>query len=263
MKGGVGKTTLALNLAVGWAKRLPRKRKLLLVDCDPQSNATLTMLDGQEADEPTLAEVLLGNVPAAAAIRPSRVPRIDLLPAAYTLADLPTTLADEMGRERRLSMALETLGDQYEACLIDAPAQLTLLSINILEACGELLVPADSSLYSVVGIAKLEEIVAQVRRFLGNDALRIVGIVLCKAANNGAAKDLERRLRERYGKTVLKTVIPASVEVDKAIARNRTVLESAPASTVAEKLDDLVTEILAHVRDKRNAPVQQRATNVA
>ncbi len=263
MKGGVGKTTLALNLAVGLAKRLPRKRKLLLVDCDPQSNATLTMLDGQEPDEPTLAEVLLGNVPTVEAIRPSRLPQIDLLPAAYTLADLPTTLADEMGRERRLSMALETVASDYETCIIDAPPQLTLLSINCLEAAQDLLIPADSSLYSVVGIAKLEEIVSQVRKFLGNDALRIIGIVLCKAASNKAAKELESTLRKDYGKTVLKTVIPASVKVDEAIARNRTVLELAPASPVAVAFDKLVTEVLAHDRDKKHVSTRHHAKDVA
>lgn len=263
MKGGVGKTTLALNLAVGLAKRLPKAKRLLLVDSDPQSNATMTMLNGADPEEPTLAEVLEGEVPAAEAIRPSRVPRIDLLPAAYTLADVPTTLAESMGRERRLRMALSTVEADYETCIIDAPPQLSLLSINILEAATAILVPADCSLYSVVGIARLEETVAQVRKFLGNDALRILGIVLCRAAANRATKDLERELRKAYGPTVLSTVIPESVKVPESIARNRTVLEWAPSSAAAVAFDKLVLEVLKHGRNARNASARHRSTDNA
>ena len=263
LKGGVGKTTLAVNLAVGLAARLPKRKRLLLVDADPQANATLTMLDGQEPDEPTLGEVLQGDVSASEAIRPSRVDKVDLLPAAYTLADVPTTLADVMGRERRLRMALDAVENDYELCLIDSPPQLTLLSINVLEAANDVLVPADCSLYSVVGISKLEDTVGQVRRFLGNESLRIIGIVLCKAGTTRAAKDVERSLRKGYRDMVFRTVIPASVKVDEAIARNRSVLETAPSSPVAKAFDKLVTEVLAHGRDKRNARARHHAEDDA
>lgn len=263
MKGGVGKTTIAVTIAVGLARRLTRKRRLLLVDCDPQSNATMTMLDGRDADEPTLADVLNGSIPASEAIRPSRLPAIDILPASYSLADVPTSLAAEMGRERRLKAALTTIADRYETCIIDSPPQLSLISINVLEASDDVLVPADSSLYSVVGIARLEETVAQVRKYLGNRNLKIIGIVVCNAQRSNAARDLEKQLRKTYGPMVFRTVIPASAEVDKAIARNRTVIESAPSSPVAVAFDHLILEISSNGKTRTASRARSNAVDDA
>ena len=108
MKGGVGKTTLALSLAINMAKALPKRKRLLVVDSDPQGNASMTLLEGKPPADPTLSQVLLDEADVREAIRPSRHPGIDLLPADASLADCTLLLADQMGREQRLRARSET-----------------------------------------------------------------------------------------------------------------------------------------------------------
>ena len=120
-KGGSGKSTTALALAVGLARRLPKNQRVLLVDNDPQANTTMVMLDGRTPEEPTLADVLLDQADAIDAIRKTRVDRLDILPADGRLADCTVLLADELGRERRLRVALRSVEDAYGVCVVDSP----------------------------------------------------------------------------------------------------------------------------------------------
>jgi chromosome partitioning protein len=253
LKGGSGKTTTALCLAMGLAGRLPRRKRVLLIDGDPQANATMTMLDGRPPDGPSLGQVLLGESGAGEAIRPTRVPRIDLIPAEASLADCTLTLADQIGRERRLRSALREIGGDHELVIIDAPPQLNLISINILQAVNELVVPVDAGVYSIAGLGRLQDTVGQVRRHLDHGDLRIIGLVLTRAMRNKATKDLERQLRDAFGELVYRTVIPHSVKVEEAHARHRTILEWAPKSPPALAYERLVTEVLKHGHSKRDA----------
>lgn len=243
LKGGSGKTTTSLALAVGAAAR---KRRVLLIDADPQANASLTLLDGSAAEEPTLGHVLLDQAEIGEAIRPSRVKRVDILPADARLADAALLLAEQLGRERRLRSALKSVEDHYDLVVVDAAPQLNLVTINVLNTVGELIVPVDAGLYSIVGLGRLEETIDQVRRFLDNRELRIAGLVLTRTHHNRATKDLERQLREAYGDRVYQTTIPHSVRVEEAHARHRTVLEFAPKSPPAQAYDRLLMEVLKH-----------------
>src|SRR5262249_9361766 len=155
-------------------------------DSDPQANASLTMLDGATAEEPTLGHVLLDQAEAAEAIRPSRVKRVDVLPADARLADAALLLAEQLGRERRLRSALRAVEGDYDLVIIDAAPQLNLVAINVLNTVGELIVPVDAGLYSIVGLGRLEETIGQVRRFLDNPALRVAGLVLTRTHHNKA-----------------------------------------------------------------------------
>jgi chromosome partitioning protein len=254
LKGGSGKTTTALALAVGMARRLPKRKRILLIDGDPQANMTMAMLEGCPAEVPTLGEVLLDQAAAAAAIRTTRLPQVDILPSDSDLANCALLLAEELGRERRLRAALRSVESDYEVCVIDSPPQLSLVSVNILQAVTEIVVPVDAGLWSVSGLGRLQETVEQVRKHLDHAELRIIGLVLTRAQKNRATRDLERQLREAYGDLVYETVIPLSVKVEESHARHRSVLEHAPNSPAALAYEQLITEVVKrHGKKQRNA----------
>ena len=134
----------------------------------------------------------------------------------------------------------------YDLICIDAAPQLSLVTINILNYAAELLVPVDAGLYSVAGLGRLQETVEQVQKYLDNHKLRISGLVITRAHQNRATKDIEGQLREAFGALVHKAVIPHSVRVEEAHARHRTILEFAPRSMPALAYDRLITEVLDH-----------------
>ena len=243
LKGGSAKTTTTLCLAVGMARS---GRRVLLVDADSQANASMTMMDGAgEGDGgPTLGQVLLGQATAAAAIRPTRVPGLDLLPADGTLADAALHLADAIGREHRFRRALDSLGTSYDLVIVDCPPSLSLVSVNVLAGVAELVVPVDAGIYSVAGLAQLQKAMGEVREYLGNAALDLAGLVITKVHPNRATRDIEAQLREAYGELVYRSTIPHSVKVEEAHARNLTVLEYSPTSGPAKAYESLIAEIL-------------------
>jgi chromosome partitioning protein len=243
LKGGSGKTTTALSLAVAAAMR---DLRVLLIDADPQANASMTLLDGQAVEAPTLGHVLLGQAGAAEASRTTRVEGVDVLPSDAGLADATLLLSDQLGRERRLRPAMAPIEGDYDLVIVDAAPTLNLVTINVLNYVAELVVPVDAGLYSVAGLGRLRDAVDQVRRYLDNRDLRIAGLVLTRAHNNRATRDIEAQLREAFGPQVYKAVIPHSVRVEEAHARHRTVLEFAPRSAPAMAYDRLATEVFGH-----------------
>jgi chromosome partitioning protein len=254
-KGGSGKTTTAISLAVGMARR---RLRVLLVDADAQSNATLTMLDGRGADPPTLGNVLLDQVGAGEAIRPTRIDGLDILPSDSRLADAALMLAEQLGREHRFRRALDRLEGDYDVVLVDCPPALSLVTVNVLAGVGELLVPVDAGIYAVSGLAQLQQAVADVREYLGNRALRIGGLLMTRTHNNRATKDIAEQLRAAFGPLVYRASIPHSVRVEEAHARNLTVGEFAPTSAPALAYQALLAEILGDGDEQRSgspAPV--------
>ena len=191
LKGGSGKTTTALNLAVGIARALPKKRRVLLVDGDASANATMTILDGHAAAAPTLGQVLLRQAEASEAIRPTRVPQLNVMPAAGSLANATLQLGEEWGREQRLRTALRTVEASYEVCIIDSPPSMSLLSVNILQAATDVIVPVDSGIYSLAGLVRLNDVIALVRENLDHDALHVIGLVLTKVMTKKAPTTIE------------------------------------------------------------------------
>ena len=259
-KGGVGKTTISLSLAVGLAARLRKGRRLLVVDGDSQGNATTTLLDGKAPNKPTLTQILLDDVKTSDAIRPSRYPGIDLLPADSSLADCTAWLADQIGREQRLRSALANVGDPYDFIIVDSPPAMSLITVNVLQAVDELLVPVDAGAYAMMGVAKLQETVDKIRRHLSHPDLAIIGVVLTRAMANRASRELEAQLRATYGKLVYATVIPYAWQVELAAAQHRTVLEYAPKSSAAVKFEALITEVVGkNGRKRKTGPNGQNA----
>lgn len=250
-KGGSAKTTTAISLAVGMARRGLR---VLLVDADSQGNASLTMLDGNPAEPPTLGNVLLGQVDPDEAIRATRIEGLDLLPADARLADAALMLADQIGREHRFRRALDRVDGDYDVAIVDCAPALSLVSVNILAGVSELIVPVDAGIYAVSGLAQLQQAVDDVREYLGNRDLRIAGLVLTRTHNNRATRDIADQLRAAYGPLVYVASIPHSVKVEEAHGRNLTVAEFAPASTPARAYDSLISEVLGHGDEQQGDP---------
>jgi chromosome partitioning protein len=208
------------------------------------------MMDGRIPNHPTLADVLLDDSVATDAIRPTRIDRLDILPADERLAECTVLLADELGRERRLRVALRSVEDTYSVCIVDSPPQLSLLTVNVLQAVTEVLVPIDPGMFAIAGLGRLQETVDKVRHHLEHPDLAIIGLLLTRATTSKVTKDLEKQLRDAYGTLVYRAVIPASVKVEEAHASYRSILEWAPQSPVGKAYGELVTEVL-NGRSKR------------
>jgi chromosome partitioning protein len=252
-KGGCAKSTTAMNLAVGLAQR--QKKRILLCDIDPSANASLLMLNGEAPTTPTLADVLLGDVQAAQAIRPTRVGGLDLLPADGRLAHITTAMLrqeeEKPGPERRLRIALRTVEEKYAVCVVDSPPALSILTINALQTCSRVLVPIDPGILAVAGLGTLQETIDRCRHFLEVPDLAIIGMLVTKATGSKTAKALEAQLREVYGKLVYRAAIPFAACVEESHAAYRSVMEAFPKSAVAKAYDELVSEVLKHVDSKR------------
>ena len=248
-KGGTGKTTSAINSAVGLTKLGLR---VLLIDADPQGNASLVLLQGQPADPPTLHHVLLNEADAADAVRATSVERLDILPADASLADANLALAGELGRERRLRLAMKDVEEDYDFVVVDTSPTRSLLNVNVLNYVDEVLVPLDPGLFSLSGLGQLQQAVDDVRRYLDNRSLKIGGLVLTRTASNNVARDVERQVRELFGDLVHATTIPTNAKVEEAHSRYQSVLDYAPRSAGARAYVSLVKEIIANGRGTKD-----------
>jgi chromosome partitioning protein len=252
-KGGSAKTTTALSLAVGLAQRLPKRQRVLLVDSDPQANATMIMLEGSIPGAPTLTDVLQDDAHAVDAIRPTRVGGLDILPADRRLRH-PSLLADvDMGKERRLRLALKSVEDSYSICVVDSPPHSNILTTNVIQAVTEIIVPIDPGLFAIAGLGELQETVERARKYLDHPDLAIAGLLITRFTKRKAATELEDELREVYGDLVFRAVIPTALSVEDAHASYRTILEWDPTSTVAKKYYELVMEVLGNGRANKAA----------
>jgi chromosome partitioning protein len=254
-KGGVGKTTCCINSAVGLAKL---GRRVLVVDLDPQSNASLVLLEGKPAEGPTVTGVMMGEAAAADAVRSTRTPGLDLLPADVALSEVNIALATRIGRERRLRAALADLEGEYDFVVVDTNPTRSLLTINALNFVEEVLVPIEPSLFALAGLGQLQTAIDEVAQYLDNKALRLAGLLLSRTRNDNTTRDVESQLREAFAGLVFQATIPTSAPVESAHSRYQSVLDFAPRSAGAVAFSKLVKEIDSHgsgtkVRDGKPA----------
>jgi chromosome partitioning protein len=248
-KGGVGKSTSVLNVAACLAGK---GHRVLVLDTDPQANASYVLLRGEKARRPTLHEVLVGQADAASAIVSTAYGGVDLLPADASLADVNVILAGAVGREKRLPLAMAGVDLAYDFVLVDTAPTRSLLTANVLNFVGEVLVPIAPGLFGVLGLGQLQADVGQVRQFLDNRALRIGGIFLTMVEKNNVARDLEDQLRRLFGALVFRARIPRSVKLEEAHSRYESILTYAPKNPGATAYLALTEEIL-HGREEDRA----------
>lgn len=241
-KGGVGKTTTAVNLATGLARR---GHRVLVIDLDPQANATYA-LSGSQAFRHTIYGLLIGREPLERVVIHAPQDGLDLLPADIDLAGAEVDLLSAIGGQTRLRAALHQQHAAYDYVIIDTPPSLGLLTINALAASDAVIIPVSVSLFALKGLAQLQDTVARVREGLNHPDLSILGILPTMHDRTRVARDVVRTLQEHFPGMVFQSAIPRNVRVEEAYGRPGGLYTYAPHSKGAQAYDRFVEEVIAH-----------------
>ena len=243
-KGGVAKSTTAINLSAGLALA---GHKVLLIDTDPQNNSSLVFTHPEmEIElEKTLHSALIHFAPIATVTHQTRVDNLFVVPSHLRLSSLDLELAQAFdNRSERLKRALGDLPQQYDYIIIDNPPALGLLTINSLVACDRLLIPVSSGLFALTGLVQLQETMGMIRQTQLNPNLEILGVLHTKTDHTNVSKDVDRQLREHFGELVFETAIPRNVSLEEAHSRYTHIFDYAPNSSGAQAYKALAQEVV-------------------
>lgn len=254
-KGGVGKTTTAINLGAALARS---GRRILLIDADAQSNAT-SGLGLTPGDTPTLYDLLTGDRSVSDCLRDTSEPGLAILPASRDLAGAEVELAEMPDRERRLRGAIATLRSAYDYVLIDCAPSLGLLTLNALTAADRVLVPVQCEYLALEGLGYLADTIGRVTDHL-NPNLTIGGVLLTMFdSRTNLSQEVVRQVHANFPQTY-QTVIPRSVRLSEAPSFGQSIFQYAPASRGAETYRSLAREFLER---EEAAPLRQSTASRA
>ena len=250
-KGGVAKTTTSVNLGTALALR---GHRVLIVDLDPQANATTGLGLDRRTVERSTYDLLVREASVAEIVRPTAIKNLSVVPASLDLAGAEIELAGAMAREKRLAEALESAKGDYELIFLDCPPSLGLLTVNALAAAEDLIVPVQCEYYALEGLGQLVETADRVRRSL-NPELRIAGFVLTMFdGRTKLSSQVADEVRSHFGDLVFESVIPRSVRLSEAPSYGEPVVTLDPSSRGAISYRKLAAEVEARYEMKVHVP---------
>lgn len=243
-KGGVGKTTTAVNLAAGLARL---GKKVLLIDLDPQANSTITFLSELNGHASAFDMMTETAVPVGGFIIPTSVPSLDLIASRISLAKLEAKLMGDFDAAFRLKDRLATLNDEYDVVIFDTPPTLGLITVNALVAATHVVIPIQSSYYALEGTDDLLETIEKVKA-RPNPELKLLGVVVTlHDRRTTIGREVYNQISGVFGPVLFETVISKSVRLEEAPAYKESIYDYAPNSSGAQEYAKLCEEVLRRV----------------
>ncbi len=242
-KGGVGKTTTAINLAAALALRGVHT---LLVDLDPQGNTTMSFVDQRKLGR-SMYDVMVEGAPMSEIILPTHLEQLDLAPARISLAKLEASLVGELDAHFRLKDRLQDVTKKYEYIIVDTPPTLGLITVNAMVACTHLLIPIQSSYFALEGTDDLLETMEKIK-VRANPDLQLLGVLITLHDRRTVlARDIHAQISQVFGDKVFQTAVSKSVRLEESPAYRASIFEHAPHSSGATEYYALCEEVMARV----------------